>query len=174
MAAPPSVIDASVTNLACCGFMKRKISVFSSLILSMLLGIHAVTSARQLFSWLWTRRWSETDFGLNSPYICMLSAYLWYLSLCRCTICSSGVVYMLKTTGPKTDPWGTPQLGVWGSDLWSPTFTQMWRPAKGCSRNYPGGVGRRHFFVLWGGGCFVDVSEGWGLTCPGGQGVFYL
>ena len=25
------------------------------------------------------------------------------------------------------------------------------------------GVGRKHFFVLWGGGCFVDsVSEGWG------------
>ena len=35
-----------------------------------------------------------------------------------------------------------------------------------------GVVGRRHFFVLWGGGCFVDnVSEGWGVTCPGGQGV---
>ena len=35
---------------------------------------------------------------------------------------------------------------------------------------------RRHFFVLWGGGCFVDnVCEGWGgwrVTCPGGQGVF--
>ena len=26
-----------------------------------------------------------------------------------------------------------------------------------------GWVGRRHFFVLWGEGCFVDkVSEGWG------------
>ena len=36
------------------------------------------------------------------------------------------------------------------------------------------GVGRRHFFVLWGGGCFVDnVSEGsGGVTCPAGQGVF--
>ena len=41
-----------------------------------------------------------------------------------------------------------------------------------------GGMGRRHFFVLCGGGCLVDtVSEGWGVgvegvTCPGGQGVF--
>ena len=34
-------------------------------------------------------------------------------------------------------------------------------------------VGHRRFFVLWGGGCFVDsVSEGWGVTCPGGQGIF--
>ena len=36
-----------------------------------------------------------------------------------------------------------------------------------------GWVGRRHFFVLWGGGgCFVAVSEGWGgVTRPGGQGI---
>ena len=61
--------------------------------------------------------------------------------------------------------------------------TRVERPAvcrchqldKGCSRNYPEG-GRRHFFVQWGGRCFVDdVSErcgGGGVTCPGGQGTF--
>ena len=45
---------------------------------------------------------------------------------------------------------------------------------KGCSRNYPGGGPQALFCpVACGGGCFVgNVSEGWGVTCPGGQGVF--
>ena len=44
--------------------------------------------------------------------------------------------------------------------------------SKGYSRNYPGGA--QALFCLVGGGCFVDVSEGWGwgVTCPGGQGIF--
>ena len=34
---------------------------------------------------------------------------------------------------------------------------------KGCSRHYPrGGEPQAHFCPV-GGGCFVDVSEGWGL-----------
>ena len=57
--------------------------------------------------------------------------------------------------------------------------------AKGCSRNYPQeGVGHRHFFVLLGEGVLLTMyprgggslgpilSGGWGLSCPGGQGVF--
>ena len=45
---------------------------------------------------------------------------------------------------------------------------------KGCSRNYPQEVGGpQTLFCPVGGGCFVDsVSEGWGVTCPGGQGIF--
>ena len=34
---------------------------------------------------------------------------------------------------------------------------------KGCSRNYPGGVGRKHFFVRWGEGVLLTV-------CPRGGG----
>ena len=35
------------------------------------------------------------------------------------------------------------------------------------------GGGCRQFFCPVGGGCFVDnVSEGSGVTCPGGQGIF--
>ena len=35
--------------------------------------------------------------------------------------------------------------------------------------------GHRHFFILrgGGGGCFVDdLSQGSGVACPGGQGIF--
>ena len=35
--------------------------------------------------------------------------------------------------------------------------------------------GPQALFCPVGGGCFVDVSEGWGwvgVTCPGGQGIF--
>ena len=33
--------------------------------------------------------------------------------------------------------------------------------------------GPQALFCLVGGGCFVDnVSKGWGVTCPGGQGIF--
>ena len=35
-----------------------------------------------------------------------------------------------------------------------------------------GGGGAQALFCPVGGGCFVDVSEGWGVTCPGGQGIF--
>ena len=37
------------------------------------------------------------------------------------------------------------------------------------------GVGRRHFFVLWGEGVLLTVCPrggGWGVTCPGDQGIF--
>ena len=38
-------------------------------------------------------------------------------------------------------------------------------------------MGRRHFFVLWGGGEGVLLTVcprggEWGVTCPGGQGMF--
>ena len=32
--------------------------------------------------------------------------------------------------------------------------------------------GAQALFCPVGGGCFVDVSEGWRVTCPGGQGIF--
>ena len=40
------------------------------------------------------------------------------------------------------------------------TISLLSATIKGCSRNYPGGV--QALFCLVGGGCFVDVSEGWG------------
>ena len=36
----------------------------------------------------------------------------------------------------------------------------------------PGGWAAGTFLSCGGEGCFVDMSGGWGVTCPGGQGVF--
>ena len=47
-----------------------------------------------------------------------------------------------------------------------------------CIRAVPeiilGGMGRRHFFVLWGEGVLLTMClrGGGGVTCPGGQGLF--
>ena len=39
----------------------------------------------------------------------MSSAYKWYLTCLNCLITlESGIIYMINSSGPSTDPWGTP------------------------------------------------------------------
>ena len=53
-------------------------------------------------------KFSSDSLLLNDMYIWVSSAYRWYEKGVECKRCATGVVYIVKSSGPSTEPWGTP------------------------------------------------------------------
>ncbi len=79
-------------------------SVFSSLSRRKLFDNHFLMSPRQ------ANKGSMVSPAFNGMYNWVSSAYKWNETLCLLIISPNGRIYKLKRSGPKMDPWGTPQI----------------------------------------------------------------
>ena len=104
----PVVKEQHPYVLRWCFDVKIIILVLSSFNFNMCNAIHCLTSAIQSVSRLAVSTWSPGVAGLYDAYKWMSSAYLWYFMPCLLNIRCIGVVYKVNTTGPRTEPCGTP------------------------------------------------------------------
>jgi len=59
------------------------------------------------------------------------SAYWWHLTPWDAMTSATGLQYTANSSGPSTDPWGTPTSRVFSEDRCCPSFTNCVRPVDG-------------------------------------------
>ena len=103
------------------------ISVLSSFILSLLQAIQSLTDSAQ--DWMSSRSLAKCS-GLEDLCSCVSSANKWYNVLWCLMTWPNGVMYMVNSTGPNTEPWGTPYFNTVGWDALPPANTVWLRSVK--------------------------------------------
>ena len=108
-------------------FQWKRSSIFESFKDSLFWRAQILTSLKQL-SILWTAE--ERSTAWNVKYSCMSSAYAIHEILCADTISWRGVVNIMKSNGPATEPCGTPHHKLCFSELTELMETDWERPNK--------------------------------------------
>ena len=81
---------------------------------------HSRTAVEQLASFSRAGPASATFMATSS---CVSSANWWYETPWDSMSSPTGDTYAVKSSGPSTDPWGTPDAHCVAVDKWSPSFT---------------------------------------------------
>ena len=93
-----------------CFDLKMIYSVLSSFNLSSCMSIQDRISCMHLLSWSKARSRSPGIAGSKTTYSWVSSAYIWYLTKYFLHMAAIGIVYAVKSTGPSTEPCGTPRV----------------------------------------------------------------
>ena len=107
-----------------------------------------------IVSWNWTML-DANDCGENDKYRWVSSAYKWWFTDEFEIRLLRGVVYIINSNGPNTEPWGTPQNTEKDDDFWPEAETTDERDAR-YERNHeraeseiPNQADRRCNKIVW-------------------------
>ena len=119
--AEPTLILSLLTLASCCFVPNIRNSALSSFSVRLFNISQLLTSLMQSVIDFIAASASADWFGLKETYSCASSAWQWTCGRWCSTISNSLRVYMVKSSGPKHNPWGTP----WhrGNFLESPPLT---------------------------------------------------